>query len=43
MSKIRSNHEQSQTLSATRDALLPKLLSGEVRVGEAEKIVKETI
>ena len=27
-------------LAATRDALLPKLLSGEVRVPEAEKIAR---
>lgn len=31
-SKIRANLEQNQTLSATRDQLLPKLMSGEVRV-----------
>jgi len=30
--KIRSNTDQSHTLAAQRDALLPKLLSGEVRV-----------
>lgn len=30
--KIRANSEQIQTLSATRDQLLPKLMSGEVRV-----------
>lgn len=28
---------QSRTLAATRDALLPKLLSGEIRVGEAHQ------
>jgi type I restriction enzyme S subunit len=31
-SKIRANLEQIQSLSATRDQLLPKLMSGEVRV-----------
>ena len=30
--KIKQNSEQIQTLSATRDQLLPKLMSGEVRV-----------
>jgi hypothetical protein len=28
-------------LSAIRDALLPKLLSGEIRVNEAERIAEE--
>ncbi len=40
MAKIRSNNEQSRTLAAARDALLPKLLSGEVRVRDAEKFVE---
>jgi type I restriction enzyme S subunit len=31
--RIRGNSEQSRTLAAVRDALLPKLMSGEVRVG----------
>ena len=31
---------ESRTLAALRDTLLPKLLSGEIRVGEAEKIVE---
>ncbi|WP_252850639.1 restriction endonuclease subunit S [Aeoliella straminimaris] len=35
------NALQSQTLSALRDTLLPKLLSGEIRVGEAAEIVGE--
>ena len=30
--KIRANSEQSRTLQETREALLPKLLSGEIRV-----------
>ncbi|MBZ0285653.1 MAG: restriction endonuclease subunit S [Anaerolineae bacterium] len=33
-SKVAQNIINSRTLAATRDALLPKLLSGEVRVGE---------
>ncbi len=39
--KARLNMEESRTLAAIRDALLPKLLSGEIRVGEAERIVEE--
>ena len=35
------NFDESQTLAAIRDALLPKLLSGEIRVEAAEKIVEE--
>jgi type I restriction enzyme S subunit len=37
MAKIRSNDEQSRTLAALRDALLPRLMSGEVRVKDVEK------
>lgn len=32
---------QSRTLAALRDALLPKLISGEVRVKDAERFLKE--
>lgn len=35
--KKESNLEQCDTLAITRDALLPKLLSGEISVGAAEK------
>lgn len=35
---IQSNKEQSHTLASVRDALLPKLLSGEIRVKGAEAI-----
>jgi type I restriction enzyme S subunit len=34
------NAEESSTLSALRDALLPKLISGELRVKEAENVVE---
>lgn len=40
---IATNVLQSRTLAALRDALLPKLLSGEIRVKEAEKIVGEVV
>jgi type I restriction enzyme, S subunit len=36
----RTNDLQSKTLSATRDLLLPRLMSGEIRVRDAEKIVE---
>lgn len=37
-----TNIEQTLTLAALRDALLPKLLSGELRLQEAERIVDRT-
>ncbi len=37
---IRSNILQSRTLADIRDTLLPKLLSGEIRVNEAEKFIE---
>jgi type I restriction enzyme S subunit len=40
---IRSNILQSHTLAAIRDALLPKLLSGEIRVRNAEKVMEEVV
>jgi type I restriction enzyme, S subunit len=38
---ITQNLQQSRTLAALRDALLPKLLSGEIRVREAEREVEQ--
>ena len=35
-SKINSNGAESQTLAQTRDLLLPKLMSGEIRLSQAE-------
>ena len=37
MEKIRVNSEQSRTLSQIRETLLPKLLSGEIRVDDVDK------
>jgi len=34
-----SNHLELRTLAATRDARLPKLLSGEIRITNAEAFV----
>jgi len=38
--RIESNERQSSTLAALRDALLPRLISGELRVPDAEKLVE---
>jgi type I restriction enzyme S subunit len=38
---MQANREENQTLTQTRDLLLPKLMSGEIRVKEAEKIMAE--
>lgn len=38
--RISLNDEQSRTLASIRDTLLPKLLSGEIRVKEAQKLVE---
>lgn len=38
-----SNLSENKLLSKTRDTLLPKLISGEVRVKEAEKIITEAL
>ena len=43
MTKITSNSKQSRTLSITRDILLPKLMSGEIRVKEAEKLLDAVV
>ena len=39
--RIVANDKESRTLANTRDFLLPKLMSGEVRVKDAEKLVGE--
>ncbi|EQD44448.1 type I restriction-modification system restriction subunit, partial [mine drainage metagenome] len=38
-----NNARQSRTLAAIRDTLLPKLISGEIRIKDAEKIVGEAV
>ena len=40
---IQSNNDQTHTLAVTRDTLLPKLLSGEIRVKDAERFVEEVV
>ena len=41
MNKIRVNNQQSHTLSQIQDRLLSKLLSGEIRVSDADGILEE--
>ncbi len=40
LSKISTNVVENQTLASMRDTLLPKLMSGEIRVNDAEKEVE---
>jgi type I restriction enzyme S subunit len=40
--RIVSNERESRTLAALRDALLPKLISGELRVKQAERFIEAT-
>jgi type I restriction enzyme S subunit len=40
---FRANQEQYLTLATLRDTLLPKLMSGEIRVKEAEKIINDKL
>ncbi len=39
--RYKNNQKQLMSLSNLRDTLLPKLLSGEIRISEAEKLVRE--
>ena len=39
--RIVSNIHECKALSQSRDLLLPKLMSGEIRVGDADKVVQE--
>jgi type I restriction enzyme S subunit len=41
--RIAANDAESQTIATTRDFLLPKLMSGEIRVREAEKAVEVAV
>ena len=42
-SKINCNQKENQTLTELRDTLLPKLMSGEIRVKDAEQEVEAAI
>ena len=39
--RVLASVQESRTLAQTRDLLLPKLMSGEIRVVDAEKITQE--
>ncbi len=41
LSKILLNLHQSRTLASLRDALLPKLISGELRIADAERFLEK--
>jgi type I restriction enzyme, S subunit len=41
--RVLANTEQSRTHAALRDTLLPKLISGEIRVKDAERFVEKAI
>lgn len=38
--RIKSNAKASETLAALRDTMLPKLISGELRIADAEKFIE---
>ncbi|WP_317705556.1 restriction endonuclease subunit S [Methylomarinovum caldicuralii] len=40
---IRTNEDEMQTLAKLRDTLLPKLISGELRVPDAEKLLEDAL
>jgi type I restriction enzyme S subunit len=40
ISRILANCNESRTLATTRDLLLPRLMSGELRVKDAERLVE---
>jgi type I restriction enzyme S subunit len=41
--RVFSNCHESRTLAALRDTLLPKLISGQLRISEAEKLLERTL
>ncbi|MDD2466934.1 MAG: restriction endonuclease subunit S [Desulfobulbus sp.] len=41
INKILTNHEQAQTLVGLRDTLLPRLISGQLRMPDAEALAEE--
>ena len=43
ISNIFSNAKQAQTLAQLRDTLLPKLISGQLRLPEAEALLAEEL
>jgi type I restriction enzyme S subunit len=43
LDRIRAALFENRALAATRDALLPKLMSGEIRVKDAERIAEAAL
>jgi type I restriction enzyme S subunit len=43
LESILSNHEQAQTLATLRDTLLPRLISGQLRLPEAQAAAEEAL
>jgi type I restriction enzyme S subunit len=43
LAKMAENERESRTLAALRDTLLPKLISGELRVKNGERFVREAV
>jgi type I restriction enzyme S subunit len=43
LGRIQENHEQAQTLATLRDALLPRLISGQLRLPEAQAAAEEAL
>ena len=41
--RILANIEENRTLAQARDLLLPKLMSGEIRIREAERQIEEAL
>jgi type I restriction enzyme S subunit len=42
-SRVDVTHQESMTLAALRDTLLPKLISGELRVNDAERLAARAL
>jgi type I restriction enzyme S subunit len=40
LKRQRRNEDESRTLAAVRDTLLPKLISGELRVNDGERFLE---
>ena len=43
LNRVRENRAESRTLARTRDLLLPRLMSGELRVAEAERAAEAVL
>jgi type I restriction enzyme S subunit len=43
LERIRASLRESRTLAALRDRLLPKLISGELRIEDAEKFIERAV